>query len=164
MIVIGLGGNLESPAYGAPRRTLEAALLALESEGVRVASRSRFYRSAPVPPSAQPAFVNAVAALDTTLGPSPLLAALSAIEDRFGRVRGARNAARVLDLDLLDYEGAVIATKALQLPHPRLHERRFVLLPLVEIAPLWRHPLLRLTARELLDALPAGQMVEPLPD
>jgi 2-amino-4-hydroxy-6-hydroxymethyldihydropteridine diphosphokinase len=161
VILIGLGGNLDSPVYGAPRATLEAALAALEGEGIRVLRRSRFYRSAPVPPSDQPDFVNAVAALDSPLAARPLLAALLAVEQRLGRVRGPRNAARMLDLDLLDHDGAVIATGDLELPHPRLHERRFVLLPLAEIAPHWRHPLLRLTARELLAALPAGQQVEP---
>jgi 2-amino-4-hydroxy-6-hydroxymethyldihydropteridine diphosphokinase len=161
MILIGLGGNLESPVHGPPRASLEAALAVLESEGIRVLRRSRFYRSAPVPLSDQPHFVNAAAALDSPLAPRPLLSALLAIEKRFGRERGPRNAARVLDLDLLAHGDAVIATPDLELPHPRLQERRFVLLPLAEIAPHWRHPLLRLTARELLDALPAGQWVEP---
>jgi 2-amino-4-hydroxy-6-hydroxymethyldihydropteridine diphosphokinase len=164
LILIGLGGNLESPIFGPPRKTLEAALLALEGDGIRVASCSHFYLSAPVPPSSQPPFVNAVAVLDTALAPPSLLAALLAIEHRLGRVRGLKNAARILDLDLLDHEGAVIATETLELPHPRLHERRFVLLPLAEIAPFWRHPFLGLTARELLRALAAGQMVEPLPE
>lgn len=164
MILIGLGGNLESPVFGPPKKTLEGALAALEGGGIRVLTRSRFYRSAPVPPSSQPPYVNAVAALDTALAADALLAAILAIETCFGRVRGAKNAARTCDLDLLDYEGAVILADNLEVPHPRLHERRFVLVPLLEIAPSWRHPVLGYSAHALLDALPAGQMVEPLPE
>ena len=89
---------------------------------------------------------------------------MQGVETRFGRVRGERNAARVLDLDLLDYRGGVIETATLVLPHPRLHERRFVLTPLAEIAPAWRHPLLGLTAEQLLAGLVSDQQIERLPD
>ncbi len=164
MILIALGGNLESPLWGPPRATLEAALQALQSEGIRLLLRSRFYLCAPVPPSDQPYFVNAVAALDTPLAAAPLLVRLLALETRLGRTRGARNAARILDLDLLDHDGAVIQTPFLELPHPRLEKRRFVLLPLAEIAPFWRHPLSGLSALELLALLPPGESVEPLPE
>lgn len=163
MILIGLGGNLESAA-GPPEATLAAALAALEEVGVHILARSRFYRSAPVPPSAQPDFVNAVARVATALDAPALLALLLAIEARFGRVRGARNAARTLDLDLLAYDDVVSDAPALTLPHPRLHERAFVLLPLAEIAPEWRHPRLGRTARDLLAALPPGQDARPLAD
>src|SRR5204862_4500120 len=105
----------------------------------------------------QPWFVNAVIAVRTELGPEPLLDRLLAVETRFGRARGEPNAARTLDLDLLDYHGRLCATERLLLPHPRLHERRFVLAPLCEIAPQWRHPRLDLAAEELLARLPAGQ-------
>jgi 2-amino-4-hydroxy-6-hydroxymethyldihydropteridine diphosphokinase len=162
VILIGLGGNLESVHYGAPRQTLAAALAALAGEGVRVVGRSGWYRSAPVPVSGQPWFVNAVAAIATRLGPFALLDRLQALEARFGRVRGARNAARILDLDLLDYCGRRIATPRLTLPHPRMTERRFVLLPLVELAPGWRHPVSGMTAAQLLSRLPEGQRVARL--
>jgi 2-amino-4-hydroxy-6-hydroxymethyldihydropteridine diphosphokinase len=159
VILLGLGGNLASPEHGEPRQTLDAALAALPALRVRVAGRSSWYRSAPVPPSGQPWYVNAVARLDTGLSPHDLLAALQGLETRFGRVRGARNAARVIDLDLLDYDGAVIESPQLVLPHPRLHLRRFVLLPLSEVAPGWRHPGSRLSAGEMLAALPPGDAV-----
>jgi 2-amino-4-hydroxy-6-hydroxymethyldihydropteridine diphosphokinase len=163
VVLIGLGGNLASPGYGAPRRTLTAALAALAGEGIAVAARSAWYKSAPVPPSDQPWYVNAVAALATELDPFSLLAALQRVERRFGRVRGARNAARTVDLDLLDHDGLEIETAALVLPHPRLHQRRFVLAPLAELAPDWRHPRLGLTAAQLLARLTTRQRVYRLP-
>lgn len=163
MILIGIGGNLASARFGPPRDTLATALTALEAEGVHVAARSAWYRTEPVPRSDQPWFVNAVASLATDLGAGELLALMQAIEGRFGRIRGTPNAARVLDLDLLDHRGQVTETGLLDLPHPRLHERRFVLVPLAEIAPAWRHPLLGLTAEQLLARLDEEQPLERLP-
>ncbi|HEY1300121.1 MAG TPA: 2-amino-4-hydroxy-6-hydroxymethyldihydropteridine diphosphokinase [Stellaceae bacterium] len=163
MILIGIGGNLDHPQFGAPRQTLAAALRALEEEGVRILGRSAWYRSQPVPPSDQPWFVNGVAEIDTVLSAAALLAVLQRVEASFGRVRGAPNAARVLDLDLLDHHGALVDTPSLVLPHPRLHRRRFVLAPLAEIAPEWRHPRLGQTAARLLGELGAGQPVARLP-
>ncbi len=164
MILIGLGGNLDSPRFGPPRVTLSAALDALAAARVRVVARSSWYESEPVPPSDQPWFVNAVAALETGLAAAPLLALLQAVEARFGRLRSGPNAARIIDLDLLDHSGQVIETPSLTLPHPRLHERRFVLVPLAEIAPQWRHPRLGLTAGELLARLPPGQRIRRIAD
>ncbi|HZT89787.1 MAG TPA: 2-amino-4-hydroxy-6-hydroxymethyldihydropteridine diphosphokinase [Stellaceae bacterium] len=163
MILVGLGGNRCSAESGPPMQTLAAALAALAAMDIAVTARSSWYRSEPVPPSAQPWFVNAVAAADTALDPEALLARLLALEGRFGRIRGKRNAARVLDLDLLDYEGRIVQSDALTLPHPRLHERRFVLAPLAQIAPSWRHPRLHKRADELLAALPQGESVYRLP-
>ena len=163
MILLGIGGNLAGPGYASPRETLEAGLCALAENGVRILARSRWYESEPVPPSPQPWFLNAVASLATRLEPPALLTALLALEARFGRARGARNAARPLDFDLLDYDGRLVESERLILPHPRLHERRFVLAPLVEIAPSWRHPRLGLEARELLARLPPQPRAEPLP-
>lgn len=163
LVLIGLGGNLPIPGYASPRHTLRAALAALAEAGVAIAARSAWYRSAPVPPSDQPWYVNAVAVLVPGLDPFDLLALMQRVEQRLGRVRGARNAARSVDLDLLDYDGRLIETRELVLPHPRLHRRRFVLVPLVEIAPGWRHPRLGLTAAELLAALDEPQAVRRLP-
>lgn len=128
---IALGSNLESPAAQV-RRALEG-IAALPS--TRLMSASSLYRTAPVGYADQPDFVNAVACVDTTLTPQALLAALLALEAEFGRVRSFRNAPRVLDLDLLLYEGAECTDEALTLPHPRMHERAFVMVPLCEIAP-----------------------------
>jgi len=163
MILIGLGANLASPEFGAPPRSLEAALALMIERGLGIAARSRWYRSAPVPPSDQPWFVNGVVAVETALEPAALLEVLHAIEARFGRVRREPNAARVLDLDLLAYDGRVSAEgENPVLPHPRLHERAFVLHPLAEIAPGWRHPRLGRTLAALLAGLPPESAAEPL--
>ena len=161
MIIIGLGANLPS-RFGEPRETCAAALAALAARGVHPLRRSRLWRTAPVPVSDQPWFVNAVAVVDTDLPPDALLDVLSFIERDFGRVRGERNAARGIDLDLLDYRGWQMYTDHLTLPHPRLHDRAFVLQPLADIAPDWCHPLTRHPLADLIAALPAGQVAEAM--
>ena len=162
MILIGIGSNLAAPAFGSPEATVNAAMAQLPAIGVSVVLRSRWYRSAPVPPSDQPWYVNGVAAVETRLTPAALLAALLLLEGRFGRRRSVPNAARTLDLDLLDYDGRKSASERLTLPHPRLHERRFVLAPLAEIAPDWRHPRLGMNAKELVCRLaPDGPVCAP---
>ena len=125
--------------------------------------RSRFYKSAPVPVSDQPWYVNAVASVATELPPRELLALLHRVEARFGRARRERNEARPLDLDLLAYNDRIEAGEGGGpiLPHPRLHERGFVLLPLAEVAPGWRHPVSGKSVAELIAALPPGQSAAP---
>jgi 2-amino-4-hydroxy-6-hydroxymethyldihydropteridine diphosphokinase len=127
---VGLGGNL-----GDARAALRAAVLALRhTEGCRVVALSSLHRSAPVD-AGGPDFINAVAALDTTLDAHALLDALQAIEQAQGRERPYRNAPRTLDLDLLLYGQQTLDTPRLSVPHPRLHLRAFALLPLLELAP-----------------------------
>lgn len=140
-IFVALGANLPSDR-GGPEATLEAALAAFRAAGVTVEARSAWYATAPVPRSDQPDYVNGVARVGTQLGPADLLALLHRIEDAFGRVRARRNEARVIDLDLIDYGGVVTGADCggLVLPHPRAHLRGFVLLPLRDVAPDWRHP------------------------
>ena len=162
MVLIGIGGNLESARFGPPRETLYAALQALKAESITILRRSRWYRAEPVPRSDQPWFVNAVVSLATELAARDLLMVLQATERQFGRVRGEPNAPRTLDLDILDYQGEVMNATSLVLPHPRLHERRFVLMPIAEIRPDWRHPILRLTAAQLLARLSSEQQIERL--
>lgn len=163
MILVALGANLPSPEHGSPRETLEAAVAALADRGLRVAARSPWYASAPVPPSGQPWFVNGVVALESPLPPGALLEQLHAVEERFGRVRSVANAARVLDLDLIDHGGAVSgADDWPRLPHPRLGERAFVLLPLADVAPAWRHPATGASLAELMVAIPPDQLCRPL--
>jgi 2-amino-4-hydroxy-6-hydroxymethyldihydropteridine diphosphokinase len=163
VILVGLGANLENPLHGPPRETLAAALARLEEAGVAVRARSPWYRSAPVPLSDQPWYVNAVAEVATERSPAELLELLHAVERGLGRVRGMRNAARSADLDLLDYDSLVSEPGTVPaLPHPRLHERAFVLLPLRDIAPSWRHPQLGRSVGELIAALPSDQTAERL--
>jgi 2-amino-4-hydroxy-6-hydroxymethyldihydropteridine diphosphokinase len=162
VILIGIGGNLEAAQFGPPRDTLAAALAALKEKRIRILTRSGWYRTEPVPRSDQPWFVNAVVSLATELGAKDLLNALQATERQFGRVRGELNAPRILDLDILDYQGEVMDTTSLVLPHPRLDERRFVLIPIAEIAPDWRHPILELTAVQLLAQLSSEQRIQRL--
>ena len=165
MIFIGLGANLPSEAHGTPLATCEAALDALAAAGVKVRRRSRWYRSAPQPASDQPWFVNGVAEVAAGLVPADLLALMHRIETDFGRRPGAANAARVIDLDLLAYGQMVSgAGAALRLPHPRLHERAFVLYPLAELAPRWRHPATGHDLETLISALDGTQRCEPMED
>jgi 2-amino-4-hydroxy-6-hydroxymethyldihydropteridine diphosphokinase len=160
---IALGANIPGPA-GPPRATLEAALKRLEAAGVHIVRRSRWYRSPAWPNPADPEFVNAVAEVETVLGPAALLVLLHAAEAALGRTRSTPNAPRAVDLDLLDYHGAVEGGAAGPvLPHPRLHERAFVLRPLAEIAPGWRHPVSRRGIAELIATLPPEATAYPLP-
>ena len=168
MILVALGANLPTARHGSPAEGLDAALTVLAEHGVRPVARSRWYRSAPVPPAEGPWFVNGVVRVETTLSPVPLMARLLAVEAAFGRTRSVAGAARPLDLDLLDYGGQVIHHDGgdgpgLVLPHPRLAERAFVLAPLIEVAPDWRHPVTGASVATLLAAVADQQALEPLP-
>ena len=155
MILIGLGANLDS-REGAPPVTFASALGAMAARRIRVLKVSRFYQTPAWPNPADPAFTNAVVRVQTPLGPAGLLDALHRIEDEFGRIREAKNAPRTLDLDLLDYDGRVEVGPP-ELPHPRLAGRAFVLVPLADVAPDWRHPVTRRSVAELIAAIPEAE-------
>ena len=153
---IGLGANLPSPA-GAPEATLAAAAVRLESLG-RVTRRSSLYSTEPVGFAEQARFVNAVVALETGLAPRTLLKRLLDLEEDFGRDRrkGIPNGPRTLDLDILLLGDLCLSEAGLAIPHPRLAERAFVLVPLNEIAPQAVDPRTNSTVSELLRALVEG--------
>jgi 2-amino-4-hydroxy-6-hydroxymethyldihydropteridine diphosphokinase len=152
---IALGSNLPS-AYGPPEANLREALHRLAALG-RVTAVSTFHATDPVGYLDQPRFLNAAALLETNLSPLDLLHALLAIEQAMGRDRStaAPKGPRIIDLDLLLYRDLILQTPELTLPHPALHERRFVLAPLAEIAPTLSHPTLHRSIADLLATLPA---------
>ena len=156
---IGAGANLGEPV----RQLWQAQQELRQSPGIKFLGASSLYRTQPVGPVEQPPFLNAVFSLECGMSPQELLALLLDVERKMGRVRKERWGPRVIDLDLLFFDEAIISGQGLEVPHPRLHERRFVLTPLVEIAPDVVHPILKKSAFDLLAALPAeGPWVEKL--
>ncbi len=159
LIFIALGSNLPS-VHGAPLQTLMAAIARIDAhEDISVLQRSCVYKSAPVPISDQPWYHNAVIAVESELQPFTLLAVLQEIEVEFGRVRDVenRNAARTLDLDIIAYDDLELDQAGLQIPHPRMGERAFVLLPLSDVSAEWKHPISGASIGEMIDQLPEGQ-------
>lgn len=162
-VVIGLGSNLKG-SYRSVQALLEAALEAVKSEGFRIVRRSSWWRSNAWPDPSEPAYLNGVAIVEAPLDPQATLQALRRVERAFGRVRGRPNAPRTLDLDLIAYGRRVERRRDLTLPHPRAAERRFVMGPLAEIAPLWSHPALKLSAQALADKAEIGADAAPVGD
>jgi 2-amino-4-hydroxy-6-hydroxymethyldihydropteridine diphosphokinase len=152
MIVIALGANLDSPA-GPPAATIAAALGALAQCGVEIEAVSAFFATPAWPDPSDPPYVNAVIRVDTAHSPVALMEILHKIESVYGRTRSEKNAPRTLDLDLIDYQGRVEEGPP-TLPHPRMADRGFVLIPLSDIAPGWRHPVTGHSVAELIAALP----------
>jgi len=157
MILIGLGSNVQGP-WGSPRQTVEKALKALNQSPCGLIRASTLIVSKPFGVTDQPDFVNAVACIETTLEPEALMSHLHKIELDADRRRTKRWGPRTLDLDLLDYDGLIRSGAGqggghqlpLVLPHPGIAERNFVLEPIAEIFPDWKHPVLGLSAHELL--------------
>lgn len=163
MIIIAYGANLPSHA-GAPHETFVAAKAALIERGINIKAQSSLWETAPVGTGDdQPWYTNAVLSVETDLPPPDLLKTMGAVEAQFGRTRTVKNAARPIDLDLIDYQGRIIDDAPdLILPHPRMHERAFVLKPLEEIAPDWSHPVSGLALAQLVAGLPPEQSFRKL--
>jgi 2-amino-4-hydroxy-6-hydroxymethyldihydropteridine diphosphokinase len=163
MILLALGANTSS-RFGTPDQTLIYVLTLLPNRGVRVIRASRLYANPAVPASDQPDFVNCVAVVETTEEPAGLIALCLEIERELGRVRTEKWGPRAIDIDIVDYDGLALSTPALTLPHPRLEERAFVLIPLLEVAPDWRHPVTGEKGADLLARIdPAARTaVKPL--
>ena len=158
-VIVALGSNV--PGGEGSRALLKAALDRFGDHGLRVKARSRWWRSAAWPDPSAPAFLNGVALLQTASDATTVLNTLLALEETFGRRRGELNAPRSLDLDLIAYGYVVAEGAALTLPHPRAHERLFVMGPLAEIAPGWVHPTLGRTAGELAGSATVGRDAAP---
>ena len=153
---VAIGANLPGPDGATPRQMCERAMNALANlPDLHIEVRSRWFSSAPIPAGPQPRYINGVVRLSGTTTPEALLIALQHIEQQAGRVRSAPNAARCLDLDIIDSAGLVRAAPDPILPHPRAHQRAFVLLPLRDVAPTWIHPSLGLPIQTLIANLPA---------
>ncbi|MBX3447361.1 MAG: 2-amino-4-hydroxy-6-hydroxymethyldihydropteridine diphosphokinase [Parvibaculaceae bacterium] len=168
-ILIALGANLPGAA-GGPEATLRAALAAMPAFGLQVVRMAPFYRTPALADYAQPDYVNSVASVEAAAPPEGVLATLHRFEALFGRVRRDRWAPRVIDLDLLDCRGTVlpgsgggrsgVAGAPLALPHPGIAARGFVLVPLRDVAPGWRHPVTGESVERLIAALPPAELAQ----
>lgn len=162
-VIVALGCNDKGP-WADCREALEAALARFRAEGIDIVARSAWWRSAAWPDPDDPPFLNGVVLVRTEHEPHALMAALGRIEEAFGRERARANAPRTLDLDLVACGRLAGDLDGLILPHPRAAERLFVMGPLAEIAPAWRHPTLDRTAAELAASAPVGRDAHPLPN
>jgi 2-amino-4-hydroxy-6-hydroxymethyldihydropteridine diphosphokinase len=159
--VVAVGGNLAGD-YGSPKAAQEAALALFADAGLTIVKRSSWWRSASWPDPSLPDYMNAVVLVETAMGPQETLQALHAVEARFGRRRDQANAPRVLDLDLIAHGRTVTeGGEGLAVPHPRAAERLFVMGPLAEIAPGWRHPVSGLSASALAASASIGKDATP---
>jgi 2-amino-4-hydroxy-6-hydroxymethyldihydropteridine diphosphokinase len=156
LVYLSLGSNVGDRAAN-----LEAAIARLSSLG-KVVAVSSFYETEPVGFAAQPWFLNCAVKLDTEKTPRQLLAGILELEQEMGRRRVQKNGPRTIDIDILLFGSSIIRTKGLIIPHPAMHERRFVLEPMAEIAPDVLHPVFKRSIRELRDALSTGQVVRKI--
>lgn len=152
MILVAIGSNLDSKMYGSPYENCQQALKFLE-ESFSIKKISEFYKTEPIPKSKHPWFVNGVINISTRSSPLETLNILMNIEKKFLRIRNLKNAPRVIDLDLLEYDGKILNDPKLILPHPRMHLRKFVIKPICDIDKNWIHPILNLSAHKILKSL-----------
>ncbi len=160
-VIVALGSN-QALGAASPQEVLEAALARFPAFGLEVVKRSRWWRSKAWPDPAGPEFVNGVAWVQTELGPQEVMDALLHIEAEFCRQRSQLNAPRTVDLDLVAHGRTATDEAALTVPHPRAHERLFVMGPLAEIAPQWRHPTLTTSATDLASTATVGADARPI--
>ena len=152
MILIAIGSNLDSDLYGFPLENCVNVINFLRKYFF-VIKVSKFYETEPIPKSNQPWYVNGVVEIKTNLKPKDIIKKLFFIESHFGRIRKLRNEPRVIDLDLIDYSSKILNSKKIVIPHPRAHQRRFVMEPLAELKTDWVHPILRMDVNKILKKL-----------
>jgi 2-amino-4-hydroxy-6-hydroxymethyldihydropteridine diphosphokinase len=158
VILVALGANLPGPG-GAPIETCRAAAAQVcQIPGLTFVAASSWYRTQSIPRADQPDYCNGILRLQGEVDPAWLLTQLHEIEDRYGRQRSVPNAARTLDLDIIDMNGIVRAEPDPVLPHPRAHLRAFVLRPILDVSPAWRHPVLGSCVAALLAELPVQEI------
>lgn len=160
-VIVALGAN-DKGKFLSCEQGLEEALVQLQKAGLKIVARSSWWQSAAWPDPSDPPFLNGVLIIETELEPNALMQLLSRIEDELGRVRSVRNAPRTLDLDLIAYGRTSGDLDGLFLPHPRAGERLFVMGPLAEIAPEWRHPDTGDTAKDLASRAGVGRDAAPV--
>ena len=162
MIYIGIGSNLNGKNNETPLQNCKKALVELKKE-VNICKISSWYKSEPIPVSNQPWFINGVIEISTDKSLLDLLEFILSIEKVFGRVREKKNEARILDLDIIDYKKKILYIKnKLIIPHPRMHERSFVLQPLSELNPKWMHPIKKKGIKELIRNLNDKQKISKI--
>ena len=162
MIYIGIGSNLNGKNNETPLQNCKKALVELKKE-VNICKISSWYKSEPIPVSNQPWFINGVIEISTDKSSLDLLEFILSIEKIFGRVREKKNEARILDLDIIDYKKKILYIKnKLIIPHPRMHERSFVLQPLSELNPKWMHPIKKKGIKELIRNLNDKQKISKI--
>ena len=155
LVYLGLGSNL-----GDRKGAIERAIEKMAEQGIRVVRRSSLFETEPMELRDQPWFLNLVVEAETELFPRQLLNKILAIERELGRRRRERNGPREIDIDVLLYGKSVVRIDALEIPHPRMQDRRFVLAPLIELAPEMRHPVVKKTFRQLLETLEGQRVVQ----
>jgi 2-amino-4-hydroxy-6-hydroxymethyldihydropteridine diphosphokinase len=150
MIIIAIGSNLISSKYKSSIDACEASIDMMLDHKITLVDKSSWYISEPIPVSSQPNFINGVILINTILNSHDLLIKLKAIETQMGRIRSTKNANRIIDLDIISYNDEITETNLLTLPHPRLADRAFVLMPISELVPDWRHPLTNISINTML--------------
>ena len=152
-IIIGIGGNIKSENGTHPIKVATKAISYFKDYSIKVTDQSSWYETEPIPKSEQPNFFNCIVFANTILNELDVLRSLHEIENKLGRRRRVTNEARVIDLDLIDYSNKILRNKEIIIPHPRAHQRRFVMEPLAELDNNWVHPILKLNIKRILNDL-----------
>ena len=152
-IIIGIGGNIKSKDGTHPVKVAMKAIRCLKDYSINVTKQSSWYETEPIPKSDQPNFFNCIVFANTILNELDVLKSLHEIEHKLGRIRRVVNEARIIDLDLIDYSNKILKNKQIVIPHPRAHQRRFVMEPLAELDKNWVHPVLKIKSKTILKNL-----------